>query len=190
MVYINEWLPNPTGLDTGGEWIELFNSEKNVVSLDGWKITSGDSKFSLSGKSIRAQGYLVLPRSETKLVLKNTDGKIFLYDSQGQLVGSAGFLGSAPEGKSYSRIGYETGAAQNFIFSEPTPGAQNKTPLETGLIKNNYPFGQPLNPPLGSAEFLGLLLGTAVVLTGLVMFVLKRNEDLSKLFFGGNEEIK
>jgi len=189
MVYINEFLPNPVGNDTSGEWLELFNSGSSSVSLDGWKIVSGSGKFSISGENIGAGGFLVLPRSETKLVFKNTDGSVSLYDASGKLVDSAGFLGSAPEGKSFARVA-SGGAGQNFAWSEPSPGAPNTISSSTAIIENTYPVGVPLNRPLGAAEFSGLTLGVAVVLTALIMFVLKKDEKLSKLFFGGDEEIR
>jgi hypothetical protein len=186
MVLINEWLPNPVGNDTSGEWLELFNGGNNSVNLDGWKIVSGSSKFSISGKNIGTNGFLLLPRSETKLVFKNTDGMVSLYDASGKLVSSASFLGSAPEGKSFGRV--QNGGG--FVWSEPTPGAANIISSSTAIIENVYPVGVPLNKPLGTAEFLGLMLGVAIVLTGLVVFVFKKDHGLFKLFFGRDEEIR
>jgi len=203
MIFINEFLPNPVGNDTSGEWVELFNSGNNSVSLDGWKVVSGgstsltvsSSKFLISGKNIGAGGFLVLPRGETKLVLKNTDGNVSLYDASGKLIDSAGFLGSAPEGKSFGRINYNDHDYNNdnvarLVWSEPSPGAANVAPSSTAIVENIYPVGVPLNNQLGAAEFIGLMLGVAVVLTSLIVFTLKRDEKLSKLFFGGNEKIR
>ena len=178
MIFINEWLPNPLGLDTEGEWVELFNGGNEAVRLDGWKLVSGDSKFSFAGKDIVSGGYLVLRRSETKLVLKNIDGSIFLYDKEGHLVDSESFLGSAPEGKSFSRTGYDPKSlTQQFVWSDPTPGTANKIALNNSIATNNYPTNIPLNENLGAVEFWSMLLGAAVVLTAIVMFVLKRNES-------------
>lgn len=199
MIFINEWLPNPAGNDAQSEWVELFNSGSSTVltagnasvNLDGWIIkTSGTSKFNLKG-TIGAGEYLVLKRTDTKLVLKNTDEKLFLYDMAGKLVDESGFLGSAPEGKSFSRIGYNPeGLAQQFVWAEPTPGAANKATANNLItINNQYPLNTPLNQNLDTMEFVGLALGAAVVLAAIVMFVLKRNENLSKLFFARDEEI-
>jgi hypothetical protein len=188
MIFINEWLANPAGNDASGEWVELFNSGSSTVNLAGWKLVAGSSKFSLTGQKIGGGEYLVLPRSQTKLALRNTDGELSLYDAGGQPVDSAGFVGSAPEGKSFARAGYSENSS--FIFSDPTPGALNTISAASNIIRNTYPLNVPLVKPLGTAEFFGLLLGTAIVLTAIVMFVLKRNEDLSKLFFRGDEEIR
>jgi hypothetical protein len=207
MILINEWLPNPAGNDAQGEWVELFNSGSSSVSLDGWiiktgggstSLTTGTRKYNLRG-TIGAGGstqlttseYLILKRTDTKLVLRNTDEKLFLYDAKGNLIDQSGFLGSAPEGKSFSRIGYNPeNLTQQFAWSEPTPGAANKISLNTNILHNMYPVGTPLNKNLGVVEFWSMLLGAAVVLTAIVMFVLKRNESLFKLFFRGDEEIR
>lgn len=188
MIFINEFLPNPAGVNAQGEWLELANNGANTIDLNGWKIISGASKFSLSGKSVLPGGYLLLPRSETKLALKNADGGVELLNARGVMVDAASFTGSAPEGKSFSRINYENGPAQHFVWSEPTPAAANKISLNTSVAKNAYPAGVRLNPALGGAEFAGLALGVAVLLAGLVIFILKKHEDLSHIFFARDEE--
>lgn len=191
MIYINEWLPNPTGNDATGEWVELFNNGNAPVDLNGWVLkTGGTGKFNLKS-TISAGEYLVLKRTDTKLVLKNTDESLFLYDGAGNLVDQSSFLGSAPEGKSFARTGYDPKSlTQQFAWSEPSPGAINKITASNLISINNYPTGVPLNPTLGAPGFLGLLLGSSLILTVLIIFVLKRNENLSKLFFGRDEEIR
>ena len=37
-ISISEFLPNPEGSDTGNEWIELYNSGAEELSLNGWQI--------------------------------------------------------------------------------------------------------------------------------------------------------
>ena len=189
MIFINEWLPNPAGNDAQGEWVELFNNGNAPVNLNGWVLkTGGTGKFNLKS-TIGAGEYLVLKRTDTKLVLKNTDESLFLYNSAGNLADQSSFLGSAPEGKSFARILGADGSYR-FVWSEPTPGAINKIAANNLVSINNYPTSIPLNPTLGASGFLGLLLGSSLVLTALVMFVLKRNENLFKLFFRGDEEIR
>jgi len=181
MVFVNEWLPNPAGSDVEGEWVELWNDGNTEISLDGWRLaTKGGKSFSLSGKDIAPEGFFVLHRKETKLTLHNQDGELALYDAGGKLIQEASFLGSAPEGKSFSHQG-----GGIFIFTEPTLGAHNAV-AGVEIIKNTYPLGEPLNPSVGSGGILGMAIGTGLVLAGLVMIVLLRNEDLSKLLFGGD----
>ena len=192
MIFINEWLPNPVGADATGEWVELFNSGQSI-SLNGWALKTGNGKkIFLKNYHIDAGGYLVLKRSETKLTLRNNGETIFLYDDKGVLVDQSGFLGSAPEGKSFSRI---TGAnpqskVQHFVFAEPTPGALNAISGQLALISSNYPFGAPLNRNLTGLELTGLTLGAALLLSVFSLILFKRNEMLSNLFFGRDEEIR
>lgn len=203
MVYINEWLPNPVGKDSDpstssgrvGEFAEIFNNGKEAVNLSGWYLkTTAKTKFVLSGE-IKPGGFLVFKKPDLKLSLNNTDGQLFLYDAGGRQVDHQQFLGSAPEGKSYSRVGTrpnfqsENLGGQIFLFSEPTAGASNKFLEQTVLMANNYQPGVPLNKNLGFGDFFGLLLGSSVVLTGLIFFVVKKHEDLSKLFFRRDEAI-
>ena len=127
MVFLNEWLPNPTGSDTKGEFIELWNGGSSPVNLNGWILQAdGKKKFRLFG-TIKADGYLLLPRSETKLSLKNTDGKLVLFDAAGRLADQPAFEGSAPEGKSFNRVSYDSydgssiyNTIQQFAWGAPT----------------------------------------------------------------------
>lgn len=183
MVYINEWLPNPTGKDLEGEWVEIFNGEPNAVNVSGWKLeTKGGKRIVLSGE-VNGQGYLVLKKPELKISLHNQDGELSLYDAAGKLVDSRVFFGSAAEGKSFSRT--DDG---NYLFSEPTPGAENKFLEQTAVIGDVYPAGRQLNNSFGGLEFFILVLGVATVLTGLIIYIVKNNEDLSKLFFGRDKK--
>lgn len=180
MIVINEWLPNPTGADATGEWVELFNTGDQAISVIGWQLkTKGGGKTVLTGE-LGAHEYAVLKRADTKLTLRNTDEGLFLYDAQGKLEDQSSFLGSAPEGESYSRHG------DIFSFLMPTPGKPNE--VGSGMVLSNqpYPIGQPLNHKLGAGEFLALLLGVSVVITGLIFFVVHTNENLQDLFFGRN----
>lgn len=184
MIYINEWLPNPVGKDVDGEFVELFNGGKDSVNLSGWTLKANSkTKFVLSGE-IGPGGFQVFQKPVLTVSLNNTDGQVFLYDASGKLVDHQEFLGLAQEGKSFSRNsdGY-------FVFSESTPGEQNRFEEQTALVAQVYPTGVPLNKPVGIFDFVLLTLGVSTVLTGLVMFVLKRNEDLSQLFFGRDEEV-
>ncbi|OGZ01395.1 MAG: hypothetical protein A3A43_01220 [Candidatus Liptonbacteria bacterium RIFCSPLOWO2_01_FULL_56_20] len=178
MVFINEWLPNPSGADIEGEWVELWNDGVEAVGLYGWALQSGNGKaFVLGSRAIGAGDYLVLRRSETKLTLRNQGERLVLVDAQGRLVHEASFLGSAPEGKSVSRMG------DRFIFSDPTPGEANSA-AHTALLANDYPAAAPLQPAFSSGEFLLLLFVCAAALAVLALFFIKRNENLSQLFFG------
>ena len=189
MIYINEWLPNPAGADASGEWVELWNSGNAPADITGWKLeTKGGSKTTLTGK-VSGKGYLVFERNNTKLVLKNTDEGIFLYDAKGDLIDQSIFMGSAPEGKSFSRLArhsFSDGGSegQSFTWSDPTPGAQNKISIVVSTAKENYENGTTFNHAIGATEVVLLAIGTAVVIVAAALVVIKRNEGLHKLFFG------
>ncbi len=195
MVYINEWFPNPVGADKGNEWVELFNGGEEPVSLGGWFLTNGTGKeFALNGKNIGAGQYLVLNPEEAKVTLRNTDELISLYDDKGNLVSQSRMLGSAPEGKSYSlaptperesSTGSTVGANSRLVwgFAEPTPGAANKIIKEFAAV-DSYPLNQQLNKTFGYFDFTLLAIFVGLIYSFLTIAVFKRNEYLSKLFFG------
>lgn len=184
MVYINEWLPNPAGADNGGEWIELFNGGTEKTSLNGWSLISGSGKkFIFGDKEISAGGYLLLKQPETKLTLKNQNETLYLYDAQGKIISKSSFLGSAPDGKSFSRTGDAPGRGIEFIFAAPTPGAQNKIVKEF-LAAENYPLRQPLNKPFGYFDALWLAIFVGLIYSFFITVIFIKNDYLSKLFFG------
>jgi hypothetical protein len=197
MIFINEWLPNPNGTDAKGEFIELFNNSNAPVNLSGWILqTDGKKKFKLSG-SIRANEYLLLPRSETKLSLKNTDGKLLLYDAAGELADQSAFEGSAPEGESFSRVTYAIyggssmhSAIQQFVWSKPTPGAKNAV-AEDGLSEIHYPIGAPLNAyRMSWVSVVGLIALAGVIFAAVLWYAVRKDEDTAQLFFRGNEGLR
>lgn len=120
MVVINEFLPNPAGKDTEGEWIELFNNSQEAVNLNGWQIKDASGKTFFFKNKIGPGEYLVFDYKTTKISLNNSAETLFLYDQKGALIDKAEFAGTAPEGKSLARQN------KQFIFTnEPTPGKAN-----------------------------------------------------------------
>jgi hypothetical protein len=186
MILISEWLPNPAGADAAGEWVELWNSGPAAASLSGWRLTSDSQKFFVLDGSLAPGARLVVHRKESKIALRNSDGRLALYDASGHLADKASFTGSAPEGESANR------AEAGMFFAAPTPGAANAATSVAMAHDNAYPPGVPLNGAAAASGlgFIGLLLGTAVALTAAVMFILKAHEDLSQLFFQGNADAR
>ena len=181
MVQISEFLPNPVGSDTSGEWVELVNTGGSSVSIEGWRLANSSNKPKLLHGSIPSNSFLIIPRSATKLALKNNDETIFLYNPQGGLADQASFSGSAPEGQSFSRVG------QEFIATTPTPGFANQTKLAASLISTTpYKFQTPINltPSLSLIILAGLILG--VICSVASLYYLKKSHDLSELFFSRN----
>lgn len=181
MVQISEFMPNPVGSDTSGEWVELINTNPAPVSLEGWAIANSSNKPKLIYGQILGNSFRVLPRSETKLALKNTDETISIYNAQGALIDQASFSGAAPEGQSYSRT--NTG----FIVTQPTPGKANQTALSASLIQTTpFKFQNPIHPISSESNIVlaGLVLG--IICTGSTLYFLQKSHDLSQLFFGSN----
>lgn len=188
MIFINEWMPNPAGPEVKGEFVELFNNGAAPEDLDGWKLaTKNKKRFSLSGHRIAAGGYPVIHWSETKLALKNNDEELSLYGAGGQRVDQSDFLGAAPEGKSFNRVNYGTDGSQHFAFRNPTPGSANDASLRVKISTSRFPFNIPVNQTsINGIQYASLLAGAAVLITGLVMYAIQKNEDLSQLFFQRN----
>jgi hypothetical protein len=188
MVFISEWLPNPKGDDAPNEWIEISNSGNLPADIAGWCLTADGKKFFKLDGAIGAGAHVVLPRSETKITLKNTDGKLALYDASGRLVNQVAFVGTAPEGESANRA---PGSNATF-FNKPTPGAANAALDSNSLAYNNkYPLNVPLNPSISTApQLVGYLLGVALALVAAIMFILKSHEDLSHIFFQRDSDVR
>ncbi len=118
---ISEFLPNPVGKDTDGEFIELFNNGGEPIDLGGWKIKDSSNKtFAFINQKIGAEEYLVLDYKTSKISLNNNGEALFLYGQQGNLVDRAEYSGTAEVGKSLIR------KDNHFVFTDkPTPGKAN-----------------------------------------------------------------
>ncbi len=125
---ISEFLPNPVGKDTDGEWIELFNNGQEAVNLNGWRVKDASGKTFLFGEdgvgnfSVNPGEYFILDYKTTKIALNNDGEKLFLYDNENNLADAVEFTGAAIEGESLIR---QNGG--KFVFAgQPTPGEPNK----------------------------------------------------------------
>ncbi len=178
MIIISEFLPNPAGKDTEGEWIKLFNNGDAAVNVSGWQIKDASGKafiFSATaGKNTLIAGgeTLALDYKTTKISLNNNGETIFLYDGVGNLVDKAGYTGTAADGKNYIRAengkfissGSPTGAQE--INSISSSASLNNESADIGAIINNYNLG--LNFSVG--------IFIALVLTALFIFISKKLE--------------
>jgi DNA/RNA endonuclease YhcR with UshA esterase domain len=122
-IIISEFLPNPTGADTEGEWIELQNLGDAPINLNGWKIDDeegGSAPFTIQDDVvIESLNFLVFERTDTSLALNNTTDTVRLFDAAGALVDEVPYE-NPKEGLSYVRAKNAwqwTGA--------PTPGEPN-----------------------------------------------------------------
>lgn len=126
-IRLNELLPNPSGRDGDGEFLELINEGTTGVDLRGWKITDRDHSFSFSSSVVLGpQHLLTLTAAETKLSLKNSGkNEWYLVDPFGAIQHGVAYVG-APEGKSFSRVGNQ------WAWAMPTPGKENQQAKKYG----------------------------------------------------------
>ncbi len=134
-IVINELLPNPSGSDTGNEFIELYNPTKSAISLDGCSLqTSANSKtFSLNGITLQSGEYKALNDGQTGLTLANASG------------GTAWLLSPTDE---LQAINYPADLADNVAWAlsagswqktyTPTPGATNAIQSNEPCPANEY----------------------------------------------------
>lgn len=174
MIFINEWLPNPKGNDTEGEWVELFNSGPNT-NLSGWKLKTGKQSFTFGNVVLKEGNYLLLPRSLTRLSLRNTDETLLLLDARGVTRSTSEFYSAALEGKSFSLNG------ERYSFGEPTPGAENKF---TSLFYEQTPAAGTVLAASALPSLAGAALGTALALSVAIVFLIKRYENSPQSFSG------
>ncbi len=88
-VFISEFLPNPEGPDTVGEFIELFNPNDFSVDLTGWRLDDcegGSRPWKISGVILVPGGYAAVFRDESGLALNNDGDTVRLFNPQGDLV--------------------------------------------------------------------------------------------------------
>lgn len=106
-VRITSLLPNPSGNDTGNEWLLIENREKKSVNLKDYSITTGWKK--LSNHPIR-EDFIIKPNKEARLTqefssfsLPNQKGRIELR---------------APDGKVLQKIEYKLGkpVAEDAVY--------------------------------------------------------------------------
>ncbi len=172
---ISEFLPNPIGKDTDGEFIELFNDSLSQINLSGWKLKDASGKiFTFGNQTLKAGEYLVLNYKTTKITLNNDAETLFLFDSSGNLIDKAEFSGVAPEAKSFSQQG------SKFVLSKITAGKANIIEAPTSsvaapeIVLNNS--ATIINT---SINFTGLIIGffIALSLAYLSVFILKKLDD-------------
>jgi hypothetical protein len=121
-LFITEILPDAVGTDSGKEFIEIYNSGDQAMSLKTYKIQIGPNfskSYSLPDSLIQPNSYVVFSDEQIKASLPNTSGSV-------RLVSPAGIILSTTD--SYENLG--EGVAWAFSGSwqasyQPTPGADN-----------------------------------------------------------------
>ncbi len=142
LVYINEFLPDPTGDDALGEFVELYSADTAIVDLSGWTLddmeNGGSSPFLIpEDTNILPGGFLLLHRTQTKLSMNNDSDHVRFIRPDGVLQDNVSYMDTR-EGHSYNRISagsYEksstiTPNAVNIITTVSTPTPKPKAAEE------------------------------------------------------------
>ena len=120
---INELFPACTGPDQECEFIEIFNPEKRDVSLDGWVLSDGKSKFKFTEQqAVPTEGYLLVKYKQSKITLNNQGDKVYLIDPAGKILNGVEYQ-KAKDGYSFARTADSRGWQWT---ARPTPGEPNQ----------------------------------------------------------------
>lgn len=132
---IREFLPNPAGKDSEGEYILLFNDSNGAVNLSGWSLKDASSKtFWLSG-TLAPQTELKLFGTQTKISLNNNGETVSLFNASGQLADSLAYSGTAAEEVPIFKAGELTPEIKERLFDN-LPGRY--TAQAAGSIDFNF----------------------------------------------------
>ncbi|MEI7539639.1 MAG: lamin tail domain-containing protein [Candidatus Saccharibacteria bacterium] len=121
---ISEILPNAIGVDTGKEFIEIYNPNDIDVDLSGYIFSTGPG-YSIDydfpeGSYIGPNQYFVLFNDEIKFKLINTNGSVRLQSVDGYFTDETDIYISPAEGMAWALI---DGVWQ--YTNQPTPGNSN-----------------------------------------------------------------
>lgn len=133
---INECMINPSGTESIGEWVELYNRGGSPVDVNGWYLYDAVDTHALeitpsnvSGgvTVVGAGGYLVVNRNgDTDFSLNNGADSVRLFNGpiiSGLLIDSFIYTNNTIEDKTWSKVPDGTGSWQ--INRIPTPGGSN-----------------------------------------------------------------
>lgn len=114
-VKITEVELNPTGSDSGNEWIELYSKEE--INLEGYRLINNDGDEIIFNESLRFSGYYSYILS--KQWLDNSDEKIFLYEGDSLIDETEIFEDGKNNDKTWQLCG------NSWEFKESSKGGEN-----------------------------------------------------------------
>ncbi|MBX4187996.1 MAG: lamin tail domain-containing protein [Candidatus Doudnabacteria bacterium] len=128
-IEISEISPNPSGIDSGSEWIELFNNSPSTVNIKDWIIDDdgpagslpGTSAYTLPDLEIGSGKYLKIVVPSGKFSLINSTGdEVRLFWPDKNLVDKVSYTGPVKDNETWCLLG------NSFDWCEQTPGLKNK----------------------------------------------------------------
>lgn len=148
-IKITELMPNPSGADEDGEYIELYNSEDKVVDLSKYILRIGaDSKEYAfpAGSFIEPNEYMTFYNKEMGFALVNSSSVVRLFSLDGQAVDESISYTNPIEGSAWVVI---NGLWQ--YTNQPTPNGINLVSLNDP-VKEYVPEQQCASGQYRSAE--------------------------------------
>lgn len=118
-IVLSELLPNPVGLDSTDEWIEIVNTGNAAVNLSGWQLTDTSKYFTIGDLKVAGGEYLVFDVQETGISLNNSGETVYLIDPFGEIINGTTYEGGE-EGLSWALDGSDW-----HWTSTLTPGEAN-----------------------------------------------------------------
>jgi hypothetical protein len=133
-IRINEVLIRPHydwegkgGVDTGDEYIELYNLGPNKVFLKGWMLDDeeggGSKPYRIPGITIRPGGYATFFHTKTGITLNDAGDTVRLLAPDGRLVEEIHYLKTSAYNLSYGRLPDGSGHLAYGLW--PTPNEAN-----------------------------------------------------------------
>jgi len=194
-VLINEigWMG--TNASYADEWIELKNTGKEAVALDGWKLRAEDGSpdINLTGV-VEPGGFFILERTDEATLpevkagliytgsLSNKGESLTLLNSAGEIVDRVEAEGGWPAGDNKSKESMERceGGWQTSFEAGGTPGEENSHGLriekvETGgrpVILEETAWRRPAN--IRAAQTLLFGASCALICTGLTIIIKRK----------------
>lgn len=136
-VIITELLPNPSGSDTGNEFIELYNPTAEVISLASCSLqTTANSKvYTFTNGQLQPEEYKAYYDTVTGLTLPNSAGGTVWLLSPSEELQAITYDGGAPDDISWAL--FDSGWLATY---QPTPNAANvllaTKPCPAGQVRN------------------------------------------------------
>lgn len=131
-IRINEIFPNPKGIDSGKEWIEVINTGTETISLHGWVVDDGDKESPIGSSAYKIQSSTLKPGEVAMIMIptgsfamNNTGSEtIRLFAPDKKLIDSVIYNG-VKEDLSYTLLNGK------WQWGSPTPDEANSEAIET-----------------------------------------------------------
>ncbi len=166
---ISEIMYNPSGADTGHEWVEIENTGTTTDDLSKWYLFSDNTKHSIIAQTtalVPAGGYAVVAQDPTKFKIDWPSYTGLLFDSSWTGFNNKGETIALKDPKlvltsqvtfSESQGGVGNGdSLQNingaWVGSTPTPGAENKLTPKPAPKETMPPITNPNSTSSPSAK--------------------------------------